>query len=76
MVTQQFDMIWEFVNIPVGIVNNLLTSTFPGNETLLLFLTSFLIGFFLKKRYRADKIEFVILSMMIFGFLRWLGMGG
>ena len=65
--------IWEFINIPVIIINNLLTSMFPNNEVPALFILSFVIGFFLKKRYKVGKVEYVILSLMVFGFMRYLG---
>lgn len=68
--------IWELISIPVLIINNLLSSAFPNNEVPALFLLSFLIGFFLKKRYKTGKVEYIILSLMVFGFARWLGILG
>jgi|TARA_Y100000034_G_scaffold114936_1_gene151545 hypothetical protein len=68
--------VWEFVNVPVDVLNNLMTATFPKNEVMALFAISILIGLFMKKRYKVGKVEFVILSLMTFGFARYLGLGG
>lgn len=67
--------IWEIINIPVAVINNLLSSAFPNNEVSALFFISLLIGFFLKKRYKTGKFEYVILSLIVFSALRYIKIG-
>jgi|TARA_Y100000310_G_C20604696_1_gene774902 hypothetical protein len=58
------------------VITNLLSSVFPNNEVIALFGISLLIAFFMKRRYNVGRIEYVMLTLLVFGFSRWAGIGG
>lgn len=59
------------INFPIDIFNRVL-AIFSPNEILILFIISIVIGFFLKSRYKAGTIEFIILSLTVFFAFRFI----
>ena len=65
----------NLANLPVDVSNRLLSS-FEGNEKIVLFVIAVVIAFFMKKRYNENNLMWIIFTILVFGFLRWIGIGG
>ena len=71
-----FGQLKDLVNVPIDIVNRLLPFFGEGNELYVVGLISLLIAYYLKKRWNEGVLIMLMIAGALFGFLRFVKIGG
>lgn len=71
-----FSDVIEFKDGIINIINDGLSTIIAGYEIHLIAVVSVLAALVLKKKYDEDWVWWVIVSIMIFSAIRFIGIGG
>lgn len=69
-------LLWNFIDLIVGIINSFLTQFMPKFEIYIVFAGAFAWAYILKNKWKLDWIFVIIYTLVFFGFMRYLGVGG
>jgi len=70
------DQIKEIILLPVELLNSLITTAFPGKEVIVVGILAISAAYFLKQRDKEGIVWFLLVSYVLYGFFRFLGLGG
>ena len=70
------EMVLGFAKIPVDFINEFLTGIFPNFENFIVLLISFIIAYFIKRNEKKQIWFALLITFILYGFFRWLQIGG